>query len=178
MDRTPPTDTPEVQAWIKEVQDSGVVIPSFNPTVLGGCPTNPEAVADQSRCWWTCGGCTRETDITACPEKLTWGLSYDDGPAFYTPNLLEYLDSKKIQATFFVIGSRVISNPYTLQQQYMSGHQIAIHTWSHSALTSLSNEGIIAELGWSRKAIKDVLGVTPNQMRPPFGDIEYVKFIS
>ena len=49
-----------------------------------------------------------------------------------------------------------------------------VHTWSHPSLTTLSNEEIIAELGWSRKIIKDILGVTPNMMRPPFGDIEYV----
>jgi len=27
-------------------------------------------------------------------------------------------------------------------------------------------------LGWSKKVIKDVLGVTPNMMRPPYGDID------
>lgn len=41
-------------------------------------------------------------------------------------------------------------------------------------MTTLSNDEIIAELGWSKKIIKDVLGVTPNMMRPPFGDIEFV----
>jgi peptidoglycan/xylan/chitin deacetylase (PgdA/CDA1 family) len=41
-------------------------------------------------------------------------------------------------------------------------------------LTSLTNEQIVAELGWTRKAIKAVLGVTPLTMRPPYGDIEYV----
>lgn len=40
-------------------------------------------------------------------------------------------------------------------------------------LTSLTNEQIVAELGWTRKAIKAVLGVTPLTMRPPYGDIEY-----
>lgn len=29
----------------------------------------------------------------------------------------------------------------------------------------------MAELGWTRKAIKEVLGVTPTTMRPPYGDI-------
>lgn len=56
----------------------------------------------------------------------------------------------------------------------MSGHQIAVHTWSHPYLTTLTNEQIIAELGWTKKIMKDVTGVTPNMMRPPFGDIEYV----
>lgn len=30
----------------------------------------------------------------------------------------------------------------------------------------------MAELGWTKKAIKDVVGVTPNTMRPPYGDID------
>jgi peptidoglycan/xylan/chitin deacetylase (PgdA/CDA1 family) len=105
---------------------------------------------------------------------MTWGLTYDDGPAFYTPNLLQYLNSQNLRATFFTIGSRVISNPYTLQEEYMGGNQIGVHTWSHPSLTTLTTDQIIAELGWARKAIKDVIGVTPNTMRPPYGDIECV----
>ena len=45
------------------------------------------------------------------------------------------------------------------------------------ALTTLTNEQIVAELGWSRKVIKDVLGVTPTTMRPPFGDIGMSAYI-
>lgn len=60
----------------------------------------------------------------------------------------------------------------------MGNHQIAVHTWSHTALTTQTNEEIIAELGWSKKVIKDVLGVTPNMMRPPYGDIECVLFLA
>lgn len=172
LDKPPPTDSPEVQQWIKDVQNSGVVIPNIPPNVLGGCAANAAAAADPSRCWWTCSGCTRPSDVTTCPDKLTWGLTYDDGPSFYTPNLLEYLDSVKLKSTFFVVGSRAISFPVTLQTQYMSEHQISVHTWSHPSLTTLTNEEIIAELGWSKKVIKDVLGVTPNTMRPPFGDID------
>ncbi|KAK1232064.1 chitin deacetylase [Marasmius sp. AFHP31] len=172
LDTKPPLDSPEVQAWKQEVANSGVNIPNIAPTVPGGCPANPQAVADQSRCWWTCGGCTRPSDISECPNKNTWGLTFDDGPGFYTPNLLEYLDSVQLHATFFVVGSRCISNPRELQLEYMRGHQIAVHTWSHPPLTTLTNEEIIAELGWTRKVITDTLGVTPLAMRPPYGDID------
>lgn len=54
----------------------------------------------------------------------------------------------------------------------MSGHEISVHTWSHPALTKLTNEQIVAELGWTRKAIQAVTGVTPTTMRPPYGDID------
>ncbi|TFK57556.1 glycoside hydrolase/deacetylase [Heliocybe sulcata] len=172
LDKTPPTDSPEVQQWIQEVANSGVSIPNFSSTVAGGCPANAAAVADTSRCWWTCGGCTRDTDIVSCPDKNTWGLTYDDGPSPYTPTLLSYLDEQSLKSTFFVVGSRALSYPATLQAEYMGGHQIAVHTWSHPELTTLSNEEIIAELGWTKKIIKDVTGVTPNMMRPPYGDID------
>jgi peptidoglycan/xylan/chitin deacetylase (PgdA/CDA1 family) len=72
----------------------------------------------------------------------------------------------------FVVGSRVISFPSLLQEEFIAGHQIAVHTWSHYPLTTLTNEQIIAELGWSKKVIYDVLGVTPTIMRPPYGDID------
>lgn len=172
LDKPPPTDSPEVLQWIAEVNASGVAIPNIPPTVAGGCPTNPQAASDQSRCWWTCGGCVRDTDITTCPDKLTWGLTYDDGPAPYTPDLLQFLDANDLKTTFFVVGSRAISYPALLQEEYMDQHQIAVHTWSHPAMTTVSTEGVIAELGWSKKIIKDVLGVTPVYWRPPYGDID------
>jgi hypothetical protein len=150
-----------------------IVIFILNST--GGCPANLGAVNnDTNRCWWTCSGCSRPSDITTCPDKNTWGLTYDDGPSPYTTQLLDFLDANNLKATFFVVGSRCISLPAILQAEYMAGHQIAAHTWSHPSLTTLTNEQIIAELGWSRKIIRDVLGVSPNMMRPPFGDIEYV----
>ncbi|KAG6820755.1 hypothetical protein H0H93_012019 [Arthromyces matolae] len=172
LDKIPFTNTSIVQEWINEVYNSGISIPDYSPTNPGGCPNNTAAVADTERCWWTCGGCTRSTDVTECPTSMTWGLTYDDGPAYYTSDLLDYLDQNNLKSTFFVVGSRVISFPAILQNEYMTGHQIAVHTWSHPSLTTLSNEEIIAELGWSKKVIKDVLGVTPNMMRPPYGDID------
>jgi peptidoglycan/xylan/chitin deacetylase (PgdA/CDA1 family) len=99
------------------------------------------------------------------------------------------LDSKDIKATFFLIGGNVISHPETVVYQHMTGHEIGmhglsplffldvlvplgVHTWSHPALTTLTNEQVVAELGWTREAIKQVTGVTPVFFRPPYGDID------
>jgi len=173
LDKVPSIDSDEVRGWIAEVNNTGIIVPNLNPTNNGSCAANGAApFPDTEHCWWTCSNCIRKTDTTECPDRGVWGLTYDDGPGYYTENLLAYLDSQKIKATFFVVGSRVLSFPHTLQSEYTRGHQIAVHTWSHPSLTQLSNSEIIAELGWSRKIIKDVLGVTPNMMRPPFGDID------
>ena len=85
---------------------------------------------------------------------------------------MDFLDEKDLKGTFFVVGSRVIERPDVLRSEYLSGHEISVHTWSHPTLTKLTNEQIVAELGWTRKAIQETLGVTPVTMRPPYGDID------
>jgi hypothetical protein len=53
----------------------GHTIPDIPPTVDGSCLGDPAAAADAAnRGWWTCGGYTRATDITVCPDKYTWGV--------------------------------------------------------------------------------------------------------
>lgn len=81
--------------------------------------------------------------------------SFDDGPSPYTPKLVNYLHDHNITATFFVVGSRVISRPDMLQTEYMLGHQMCVfpvspddllttalyssdHTWSHTPLSMWS----------------------------------------
>ena len=73
----------DVAEWMKEL--NGYYIPDISPTKDGTCAGDPQAAAQAaSRGWWTCGGYTRDTDITACPSKMTWGVSFDDGPGFYS----------------------------------------------------------------------------------------------
>jgi len=171
QDHVPQTDSDEVAEWLKELD--GFNIPDLRPTTDGSCVNDTAAAADAAkRGWWTCGGFTRPTDIVSCPDKFTWGVSFDDGPAPYTQTLLKYLNDKNIRATFFVVGSRVIERPNVLIEEYMAGNEVSVHTWSHRPLTSLTTAQVVAELGWTRHAIRKVLGVTPTTMRPPFGDID------
>ena len=70
----------EVQTWMQEL--TGFDIPSWSPTADGSCAGDPAAAAEAStRGWWTCSRTTRDTDITTCPKKLDWGVSFDDGPS-------------------------------------------------------------------------------------------------
>nr|KAJ3408102.1 chitin deacetylase [Polyrhizophydium stewartii] len=89
-----------------------------------------------------------------------------------TPALLDELKKRNIKVTFFVVGSRVVERPEVLKRAYDEGHQIAVHTWSHPALTTVSSEVIVAELLFTARIIQSVIGVTPKYMRPPYGDID------
>ena len=67
---------------MKELE--GFDIPDLS-TTDGTCAGSPDAASDAAnRGWWSCGGYTRSTDIVACPDQLTWGMSFDDGPGFYS----------------------------------------------------------------------------------------------
>lgn len=173
LDATPPSNSTQARAWLAQYDLSSVPdIPvTTDSASCSGNAANLAAAAENH--WWTCGGYTTEDDITVCPDENTWGVSYDDGPSPYTPRLLKALeDNGDLKASFFVVGSRVLSRPEMLQYEYMQGHQISVHTWSHPALTTLTNEEILLELAWTKEVIRQVLGVTPNTMRPPYGDID------
>ncbi|KIJ50832.1 carbohydrate esterase family 4 protein [Sphaerobolus stellatus SS14] len=161
----------DVEEWLKELE--GHNIPDIPPTVNDAlCGSNAAAVADTSRCWWTCGGCTRPTDIFTCPDKGTWGLTFDDGPSPNTPRLLEYLKDNNLKSTFAVVGGSNYFFPDILRTEYVSGHHIIVHTYRHPYMTTLTTPEVVAELGYTRKIIKDTIGVTPAYWRPPYGDVD------
>jgi peptidoglycan/xylan/chitin deacetylase (PgdA/CDA1 family) len=115
-------------------------------------------------CDWAKSGCVG-TSIADCP-KGQWGLTYDDGPSDVSPVLYDFLKTTNQKATLFMIGKNVINYPDTVKRAYEEGHEIAIHTWTHSYMTTLSNEQIIGELKWTELAIKNIIGVSPRLFRP------------
>ncbi|KAI5480609.1 chitin deacetylase, carbohydrate esterase family 4 protein [Pseudohyphozyma bogoriensis] len=106
-------------------------------------------------CWWSWNKCTTPkiagipADVTRCEEPNTWGFTLDDD-----------------------IGSNVMDWPLEAQRGLTDGHEICSHTWSHPYMTSMTNEQAFAELYFSKKAIKDILGITVRCWRPPYGDVD------
>ncbi|KAG0275655.1 Carbohydrate esterase 4 protein [Linnemannia exigua] len=118
---------------------------------------------------------TAGTVYTNCNVPNTYSISYDDGPSAYTHELLDLLDKEKIKVTFFVNGNNdgCIYDPKVrsvIKRAYDSGHQIASHTWSHPQLTTLSVEQITTQMRRVEQALRELLGIVPRYMRPPYGD--------
>lgn len=129
-------------------------------------------------CWWSSSTCTTpkladvNADIFRCEEPETWGLTYDDGPNCSHNAFYDFLQQQSLTASMFYIGSNVLDWPAGAMRGLKDGHHISAHTWSHQLMTTLSNEDVLAELYYTQKAIKTVVGVTPKYWRPPFGDID------
>ena len=51
---------------------------------------------------------------------------------------------------------------------YNSGHQVASHTWSHANLGNLNSAERHDEMYKNEMALRNVLGVIPTYMRPPY----------
>ncbi|KAF9433623.1 chitin deacetylase [Entomortierella beljakovae] len=169
----PPIDE-TVQKWLSEIDLTGAPNIHLNHGVPPSCP----AKIDPSVCYWTCQNCPAD-DVVTCPDANVWGLTFDDGPiADVTPKLLETLHKANVKATFFLIGGNVAQYPELVRAELEQGHHLASHTWSHHALTTLSNEQIVAEMKWTEKAIEDATGYRVKYMRPPYGDVDNrVRFV-
>lgn len=104
-------------------------------------------------------------------EKLI-GLTFDDGPSVYTKRYLDILKAYGAHATFFNIGSSVAENPSLTAAIVEAGHQIANHSYTHPALTTLDPKDVRSELENTTSAIKEASGVYTTMVRPPYGDFK------
>ena len=97
-------------------------------------------------------------------------MSFDDGPSpTLTPRLLDMLKQRGIKVTFFVIGQNVEHAPEVVAQAAAEGHEIGNHTWSHPALTKLSDARDQEEINKTSEAIFKATGKKPVLLRPPYG---------
>ncbi|KAF9435510.1 chitin deacetylase [Entomortierella beljakovae] len=170
----PSTNSPEVKAWVKSVNwDNVPKLPVRKVESMGNPPECPNNPVPESHCWWTCSGCFAEDDVYQCPGRNDWGLTFDDGPQEgTTEDLLDLLAKKNATATFFVTGMKSAQYPWLLQETIDKGHHLASHTWSHSGMTTLTNEQIVAELKWTEKFVYEETGYKIKYYRPPYGDVD------
>jgi peptidoglycan-N-acetylglucosamine deacetylase len=103
-------------------------------------------------------------------DPSTIALTFDDGPnPSATPVLLDLLDRRRVQATFFLIGARVREQPSLAKDIAARGHALGNHTDSHPALTLLSGRRISEELDRCDDSIESATAQKTRWMRPPFG---------
>ena len=97
-------------------------------------------------------------------------LTFDDGPhPDITPKILDILKSKRIRATFFVLGMKVAENQHILKRIVDEGHEVAAHGWNHNAITKITHAHLVNNLNQTKNAIYTATNKTPVIYRPPFG---------
>jgi cellulose synthase/poly-beta-1,6-N-acetylglucosamine synthase-like glycosyltransferase/peptidoglycan/xylan/chitin deacetylase (PgdA/CDA1 family) len=103
------------------------------------------------------------------PPDHTIALTFDDGPdPVWTPRILDVLRDHHVHATFFVVGSAAVDNPDLLRRIVAEGHEIGVHTLTHTDLGSAAEWRRELEVKGGQDAIVGVTGQTASLLRPPY----------
>lgn len=94
-------------------------------------------------------------------------LTFDDGPGIGTQAILAELRRMHAPATFFVLGSMAAARPDVVRAEQSAGMQVANHTWSHTALPTLSAAAQRDELSRTQRLLEQLTGRRPRFFRPP-----------
>jgi len=86
--------------------------------------------------------------------------------------LYDFLERENVTATHFVVGAHVQTKPDLFLTAFSTlGDDIAVHTYTHPYMTSLSNDAVFAELAYTMQIIYNCTGGrVAKYWRPPYGD--------
>lgn len=102
-------------------------------------------------------------------DKKQIALTFDDGPNEpYTSEIVDYLRSKNIKATFFQVGKCVDRYPEVTKKIFHDGHLIGNHSLSHKYNKYFTEHDFDKEIAESQAIISGVIGKTPACFRPPW----------
>ncbi|KAN0132610.1 carbohydrate esterase family 4 protein [Lactarius tabidus] len=139
--------------------------PSAGPTYGSISPTDPSICSGSY-------GCRIDGQIWDAPNG-TIGISFDDGPLAPSDQLYAFLQQNQIRATHFYIGTNIIQNWKEFNIAFTNQDDIAVHTWTHPYMTTLSNADVVAQLGWTLQVIYNSTGGRLARFwRPPYGDTD------
>jgi peptidoglycan/xylan/chitin deacetylase (PgdA/CDA1 family) len=105
-------------------------------------------------------------------ERLI-ALSFDDGPGDSTTvdTLLAILEPRHAHATFFVVGSALVTRPGIGRRLLAAGDELGNHTWSHPHLDSIPDDSMRVELARTDSLIRSLGQMGRILVRPPYGEM-------
>ncbi|MEH7439179.1 polysaccharide deacetylase family protein [Neobacillus drentensis] len=104
--------------------------------------------------------------------KKTIYLTFDDGPAAFSGEIIALLEKFHFKATFFMIDGNIRKYPDAVKLMVQTGETVALHSVSHDKkVFYASATSVINELNQNRNTLKEVSGVDSYIMRTPYGSV-------
>jgi peptidoglycan-N-acetylglucosamine deacetylase len=112
-----------------------------------------------------CTGGAPVLDTSGPRDRRVVALTFDDGPSAYTPEFLDVLRSKHVEATFFEIGQEMPGREETMRRILREGSEIGNHTMHHAFFPGYGEIAPVSSL------IEGVTHFQPCLFRPPGGGV-------
>ncbi len=114
-------------------------------------------------------GLSASCTVSVCDVRQV-AITFDDGPGGNTARLLDYLKSKNIPATFFLICEQIPRYPNTVKRQASEGHELGYHSYKHQNHLRLSSEQIMNDFAYCNNMLKELTGRAFTLWRSPGGN--------
>jgi peptidoglycan/xylan/chitin deacetylase (PgdA/CDA1 family) len=114
--------------------------------------------------------------ITPQPEnpsaKKTVYLTFDDGPAPFSGEIVALLEQHQFKATFFMIDRNIRKYPDAVKLMVQTGETVGLHSVSHDKKQFYASaNSVISELTQNHNTLKEIAGVDSFIMRTPYGSV-------
>lgn len=116
-------------------------------------------------------GLSASCEVSVCDVRQV-AVTFDDGPSGYTPQLLDYLKSRNIRVTFFLVGYLIGYYSDTVQRQASEGHEHGYHSYNHQNHLLLSSQQITDDFRAANTVLKRITGQGFTLWRSPGGDFD------
>jgi polysaccharide deacetylase family protein (PEP-CTERM system associated) len=84
-----------------------------------------------------------------------------------TRRILDWLDELDVRGTVFVVGEAAEAEPELIREVAARGHELALHGWSHVALTELDTATLDADVRRGKALLEDLGGRPITGFRAP-----------
>jgi len=108
-------------------------------------------------------------------EKVIY-LTFDDGPASFTTEILDLLEKYNAKATFFMLQPSMKRYPEAIVEMVKRGHQVGLHSVTHDKNKFYaSKNSVLSEMGLSQETLESISGVKTPLIRTPYGSVPHMK---
>jgi peptidoglycan/xylan/chitin deacetylase (PgdA/CDA1 family) len=102
-------------------------------------------------------------------------LTFDDGPAAFSGEIISLLDQYNAKATFFMIDGNIRKYPDAVKLMVDSRQTVGLHSVSHKKdVFYASASSVVGELNQNRQTLLEISGIDSFVMRTPYGSAPYM----
>jgi len=106
-----------------------------------------------------------------CDKSKCVALTFNDGPNYETPRILDTLKAYRVKATFFEVGAQSKLYPEVARRTVREGHVVGSLGETHRNLLAAPFSDAKDDLHKGNEAIRKVTGVQPQLARAPYGAV-------